>query len=139
MKIKKVISVLLALIISSAIFVTYAFAYSASSLPAKTGWAYLNQNQSYTYSTDTSIGQYKYFGGHNYSNSSRKMTIGAQYFDGSSNDWLYDEKYSIDPKTMLEPVRTNVYGGYLSWRVYLKPYGAYTSGVNGEGFIYLTL
>lgn len=139
MKIKKVISVLLALIISSAIFVTYAFAYSASSLPAKTGWAYLNQNQSYAYSTDTSIGQYKYFGGANYSSSSHRMTVGAQYFDGSSNDWLFDSKYAVSIGTMLDPVKTDTYAGYLSWRVHLSPYAAFTSGVNGEGFIYLTL
>lgn len=139
MKIKKIISVLLALIISSTIFVTYAFAYAASSLPAKTGWAYLNENQSYAYSTDASIGTYKYFGGANYSSSSHRMTVEAQYFDGSSNDWLFDKKYAVSIGTMLEPMKTNTYAGYLSWRVYLSPYSVYTSGVNGEGFIYLTL
>lgn len=128
--IKKCISIFLTIILVVSVSTIFV---SASTPPLASRWAFITESQSKAYS-ESVTGTYKVFGGTNYSNSEHNMTICSQYKDG--NDWKYDKKIKVAINQTLNDTYTTFFDEEISWRVYLKPYGAYLSGCNGEGYIW---
>lgn len=131
-KLKKTFSVLLSAIL---ILSTLVIVGLASTPPSTSKWAYISSTQSKAYSGSVN-GTYKVIGGSNYSSSSHPLTICSQYYDGSSSSWKFDKKIKVNINATLNDTYTTFHSETLSWRVYLKPYAAWTSGCNGYGYIW---
>jgi hypothetical protein len=110
----------------------------ASEPPKLSEWAFITSSQNKEYS-DAVVGTYKVFGGKNYSTSSHALTICSQYYDASSADWKFDKKIKVNIDSSLNDTYTTFLSEAVSWRVYLKPYAAWQSGCNGEGYIWYAM
>lgn len=127
---KKFSSVLLFTMIISSIF---SICVLASTPPAESKWAFITSSQSKAYSGEVN-GTYKVFGGDNYANSEHALTICSQYKEG--NEWKYDKKIRVGINQTLNDTNTTFKSSSYKWRVYLKPYAAWQTGCNGEGYIW---
>ena len=128
---KKILYLLLTLALFASITTITSFAFT---IPDTAVSCTITTNQSYNYSTYV-VGTHKYFGGQNYSSSNRKLTVAAEYFDGSSDKYLTDTYEYVDIGSEFSEMSTKKYSGPLCWRVYLKPYGWASSGCSGCGYI----
>lgn len=130
---KKIFSSLLisALILSISSICVYGLTVPDGSLRCT-----ISTNQSSSYS-DYVIGTDKYFGGQNYSDSSHKLTVSSQCFSPQSG-WIFDQKIAVNPGMEFSQRRTTKYAAAVSWRVHLAPYGIYSSGCRGLGYIWHT-
>lgn len=131
---KKILSAILSLLLISIVTLVGVYAIAAK-VPSNSKWAYISSSQSSAYSSSV-YGTHKIFGGTNKGSSNHYLTICARYFDGSSNAWKFDKKIAVKINQSLNPTVTTIKSGDLAWQVYLKPYGAYSSGCNGNGYIY---
>lgn len=107
---------------------------SASTPPANSKWAYINDQQSSVDSADV-FGTYKNFGGTNSDTSTHSLTISSKYFS-ADDGWKFDIKKKVAINTTLNDTRTTQFSAATSWRVNLSPYSVWTSGCNGEGYIW---
>lgn len=64
------------------------------------------------------------------------MTACSRYFDASSNSWKYDLKIRVEAGQFFTMKQTKRFDEAVSWQLYLKPYGAWNSGAQGEGYIW---
>lgn len=129
---KKFISFLatLALVFSISSICVHAF-----SVPEGSKGCSLKTNQTSNYS-DYVVGTQKYYGGYNYNSSEHKLTFSAQCFDASSNSFITDKKQSMDIGSSFMDAPTSKFIAQTSWRVHLAPYGIYTDGCAGLGYIW---
>lgn len=75
-----------------------------------------------------------FLNGDNYANSEHALTICSQYKEG--NEWKYDKKIRVGINQTLNDTNTTFKSSSYKWRVYLKPYAAWQTGCNGEGYIW---
>lgn len=129
---KRIVSVLFTLILVSSIGAVCASAYS---VPAESKTAVLKSNEHYSYS-ETVVGTFKYIGAQTNKKSDHPMTACSRYFDASSNSWKYDLKIKVKADNYIEMKKTTRFDEEVSWQLYLKPYGAWNSGAQGEGYIW---
>lgn len=129
---KRIISVLFTLILVSSIGAVCASAYS---VPDGSKTAVLKSNEHYSYS-ETVVGTFKYIGAKTNKNSNHSMTACSRYFDASSNSWKYDLKIRVEAGQFFTMKQTKRFDEAVSWQLYLKPYGAWNSGAQGEGYIW---
>lgn len=134
---KKILSSILVftLILSISAICVYGLTVPGGSLTCS-----ISTNQSSAYS-DYVIGTDKYFGGQNDESSSHKLTISSQCFSpqsGSQGGWIFDQKVAVDPGMEFSQRHTTKFAAAVSWRVHLAPYGIYTSGCSGNGYIWHT-
>lgn len=118
-----------ALILSIAVIVA-----SASTPPKNSAWAHINDTQS-SVDSATVIGTYKFFGGTNFNSSTHSLTISSKYFS-AGDGWKFDVKKKVAINTTLNDTETTYFSAATSWRVNLSPYSIWTSGCNGEGYIW---
>lgn len=128
---KKLLSFLLTLTLFASIVTISSFAFD---IPANSESCTIKKNEAYSYSNYV-VGNFKYFGGQNYSDSDYSLTVSAQYFNGSSNSYRTDVKKTISPYDNFMDEETKHYGGPLCWRVYLSPSGLHSNGCFGRGYI----
>ena len=110
----------------------------ASTPPSASKWAFITSSQSSACSSSVK-GTYKVFGGTNYNSSDHPLTICSQFYDGSSSSWKFDKKIKVNINSTLNDTYTTFHSEELSWRVYLKPYATWTTGCNGEGYIWYSM
>lgn len=130
---KKILSSLLvsALILSISAICAYGLEIPSGSLKCS-----ISTNQSSAYS-DYVIGTDKYFGGQNDGSSSHRLTVSSQCFS-PGNGWIFDQKVAVSPGMEFSQMHTTKYAAAVSWRVHLAPYGIYSSGCSGRGYIWHT-
>lgn len=129
---KKIFSFMITLLLCLSIISVSAYALS---IPSGSAICAISSNQASSY-TKTVYGKYKYFGGHNDPDSSHKLTVCSQFFDASSNEFLYDEKIAVDPGFEFQGRKTREFPVANAWRVQLKPYASYSNGCSGQGYIF---
>lgn len=129
---KRIVSVLFTLILVSSIGAVCASAYS---VPDGSKTAVLKSNEHYSYS-ETVVGTFKYIGAQTNKKSAHPMTACSRYFDASSNSWKYDLKIRVEAGQFFTMKQTKRFDEAVSWQLYLKPYGAWNSGAQGEGYIW---
>ena len=128
---KKLLSFLLTLTLFASIVTISSFAFD---IPANSESCTIKKNEAYSYSNYV-VGNFKYYGGQNYSDSTSKLNVTALYFDGSSNKYLEDTHTTIPPYDNFMDEETKHYNGPLCWRVYLSPSGLHSNGCFGRGYI----
>ncbi len=128
---KKLLSFLLTLTLFASIVTISSFAFD---IPANSESCTIKKNEAYSYSNYV-VGNFKYFGGQNYSDSEHYLTVAAEYFNGISNAYITDTYKYIKPYSNFTDKETNHYAGPLCWRVYLKPFGTNREGCFGRGYI----
>lgn len=80
------------------------------------------------------VGKNKYVGAQNYSSSKHKLTVSAMYYDG--NGYIYDVRGYVGIGDDIQWLQTSNKTDPVSWKVKLAPFGIYTSGCNGQGFVW---
>lgn len=131
---KKFISFLATIVL---VFSISAICANAFTIPSDSKSCSITSAQSYNYSAYV-VGKNKYYGGQNYSTSSHSLTVIAQKYDSSSDEFVTDVKHSIGKNESFEMEETSKLSASTSWRVYLKPYGIFSNGCNGRGYIWHT-
>lgn len=129
--IKKIGSVLLSVTLVSLIGM---IAVSASDPPDNSVWASIDFTQREAWSPST-FGTFKVFGGTNNNVSEHNLTISSQYYAGP-DDWEFDKKIRVSIGQTLNDTETTHFSNSMSWRVNLRPYSFWTSGCDGDGYMW---
>lgn len=128
---KKIVSILFTLVLISSIGIVSSFAYQ---VPQNSETAVLKGNEHYSCSGKV-IGTFKLFGAKTKRESNRAMTACSMYFNASSKSFKYDKKIKVGIGKDFDREETQHFSQAVTWQLYLKPYGAWNSRAQGEGYI----